>query len=261
MSTDDVPVANATRERMDLEAAFDALFERGAAWFREQMKAAKSAFAVWNEPNRATPAKTRNGRPILPGARGHWLLSTPDKDSWRLLTPEHHGTAAAVRLLREFRESEVANVPLGLAIWLAGSALTVGHAQTYLRICCEQVDATLSLTKSSAPAPPAAHAAVATATQREPQPLTTCIRKAGQSIDAATKARDELIPETGRAPSKGCWGWVRDNHYPKGQCPGYETWCRYIRKYYQSGDARTRVAGERAAPSRSIIPAKDARRG
>lgn len=132
---------------------FDALFERGAAWFRQRVEAAKSAFAVWNEPNRTTPAKTPDGRTILPNARGHWLLSTPDDDSWGLLPPEHRGTAAAVRLLHEFRESEVADVPLGLAIWLTDSPLTIGHAREYLRAC----HASLSSEKVTDPGPNGPH--------------------------------------------------------------------------------------------------------
>jgi len=86
--------------------------------------------------------------------------------------------------------------------------------------------------------------------------MRPCVAKAGAAMEAAVTARDELVPETGKSPSRQSWEWARDNYYAKNKCPTYDTFCRYVRDYYQSENSTTRVPGQRA-DSRSAVRAKD----
>lgn len=60
--------------------------------------------------------------------------------------------------------------------------------------------------------------------------LRPAILKCGLAMEAALRERPDLIPETGRSPSRELYQYVLDHHYAG--VPEYTSFCRYIRAYY-----------------------------
>lgn len=99
----------------------------------------------------------------------------------------------------------------------------------------------------------------------EPEPpsnrkLRRCVIKAGEAMQAVIAKHDDLVPESGRAPSPRLYNKVMELHYPRGKHPPYPTFCRYVRDFYQDHDARTRSPGVRPPRTPSIDRARDRKR-
>lgn len=86
----------------------------------------------------------------------------------------------------------------------------------------------------------------------KPKALPPAVQKAGKALESALSVRDELAPEEGKPPSEQLWNYVCENSYSKGKGPSYETFCRYIRRYYQDGEAKTKLPRARSGPPRAV---------
>lgn len=177
--------------------------------------------ALSQYPEAASGVRVLSARHPTPGYRGCWM----DTVIW----------------MREAR----GNIPSG---WAWSNTMPEDAVMVADAILAGAADATPTI------------AEVSRRDDRRAKTMRPCVAKAGQSLEAAIAARDELIPEAGKAPSKRAWEWVRDNVYVKGKCPGYKSWCRYIREYHEDDGAATKLPGRRVDLPRSATWARDTAR-